>query len=77
VPFLFTEFGCNLGAFKTKCPWLGMTRHDSAPGWPHRSSSHMGVGQNLLLSCSNGMNIHNFQLFWGSPGVPGFCPIAI
>lgn len=23
VPFLFTEFGCNLGAFRTKCPWLG------------------------------------------------------
>lgn len=23
VPFLFTEFGCNLGAFKTKCPYPG------------------------------------------------------
>jgi len=23
VPFLFTEFGCNLGQFKTKCPYPG------------------------------------------------------
>eukprot|EP00931_Biecheleriopsis_adriatica_P018020 TRINITY_DN1272_c0_g1_i10.p1 TRINITY_DN1272_c0_g1~~TRINITY_DN1272_c0_g1_i10.p1 ORF type:complete len:271 (-),score=71.39 TRINITY_DN1272_c0_g1_i10:130-870(-) len=23
VPFLFTEFGCNLGDFKTKCPYKG------------------------------------------------------
>ena len=23
VPFIFSEFGCNLGVFKTKCPYPG------------------------------------------------------
>ena len=33
VPFLFTEFGCNLGAFKTKCPWLGAGHIDQNRIW--------------------------------------------
>ena len=23
MPFIFSEFGCNLGVFKTKCPYPG------------------------------------------------------
>lgn len=39
VPFLFTEFGCNLGQFKTKCPYPGGRQ------WPevkHLMGSDMG-----------------------------------
>ena len=34
VPFIFSEFGCNLGIFKTKCPY---------PGGSHRSQKDFGI----------------------------------
>jgi len=38
VPLLFTEFGCNLGTFKTKCPYKG------GRTWP--DLKHM-IGENM------------------------------
>ena len=37
--------------------------------------AYLGMDQYLLSTIFSGMNIHKSQLFWGSPGVPGFWPI--
>ena len=36
-----------------------------------------GYGSIPINSIFSGMNIHKSQLFWGSPGLPGFWPIPM
>ena len=48
--------------------WLNSLEHDDQNIW---------VWVNTYRYIFSGMNIHKSQLFWGSPGVPGFWPIAM
>ena len=44
---------------------------------PQKYVNFMWVWVNTYRYIFNGMNIHKSQLFWGSPGVPGFWLIAL
>ena len=55
-----------------KTGWFGFNPWFKKP--PHLRF-HRWVWVNTYRYIFSGMNIHKSQLFWGSPGVPGFWPI--
>ena len=60
--------------------WLQWLLAATFLGIPAKSEVFSGViwvWVNTYRYIFNGMNIHKSQLFWGSPGVPGFWPIPI